>query len=231
MSKKPAVADSVFSEPQFQKAPPPHPDLAPTDSIWMEPIQSQAGAEKGQQLYHEWIRGQKAEQTPVKTWIRTLLLSLFAGPLAIATALFTGHPGAGILLIVVVGPLIEEIGKILLPLMVMEKNPVKFSCRLQLIVCAVAGGLVFSVIENFIYLNIYFPDAGPELIRWRWSVCVMLHSGCSLIAGMGIAKSWKESEQNTQPPKYETAVPLLITAIVLHGSYNFLALLMNPLFD
>lgn len=233
MAKKRTASDSVFSEPHFQDAvpAPSDPNLSPADSVWMEPGQSPEGAGKGQQLYETWILGQKAKQTFLSTWSRTLLLSLFAGPLAIFTTFFTGHPGAGILLLVVAGPLIEEIGKVLLPLMVMEKNPAKFRCRLQLILCAAAGGLVFSVIENFIYLKIYFPDAGAELIRWRWSVCVLLHTGCSLVAGMGLAKAWKESDQNLQMPKLDTAAPLMITAVVLHGIYNFLALWMNSVFE
>jgi len=134
-------------------------------------------------------------------------------------------------LLVVAGPLIEEIGKVLLPLMVMEKNPANFSSRTQLILCAVIGGLVFSAMENLLYLNVYIQDPPPELIRWRWTVCVFLHSGCSLLAGLGVSKSWKESVNKMQPPKIETAAPLMITAVVLHGCYNFLSLFLNTRFE
>lgn len=233
MAKKKESSNSVFSEPHFQEPPSfiPDQDKSPLESVWMEPLQSTTGAKKGKQLYRDWFLEQKSKQPLSKTWLRTILFSLLAGPLAIFTAFYTNHPGAGILLLVVAGPLIEEIGKVLLPLMVMEKNPAKFSSRTQLILCAVFGGLVFSAIENLLYLNVYIQNPSPELIRWRWTVCVFLHSGCSLVAGLGVSKSWKESVSKMQPPKFETAAPLMITAVVLHGCYNFLSLFMNTMFE
>ncbi len=230
MRRKHESPDSVFSEPHLQK-PVQRQDASPLDSVWMEPLQSTEDAARGRQLYRDWLLEQQSKQNPLKTWSRTFYLSLLAGPLAILTALFTQHPGAGILLLVVAGPVIEEIGKILLPLMVMEKNPAKFDSRIQLIVCAVTGGLAFASIENLLYLHVYIQDVTPGLIHWRWTVCVFLHTGCSFIAGLGLAKSWKESVSKSQPPQFETALPLIITAVVIHGSYNFLALFLNSVFE
>ncbi|MDF3128017.1 PrsW family glutamic-type intramembrane protease [Kiritimatiellaeota bacterium B1221] len=225
-----ASPDSVFSEPHLQ-APVKSSSSAPIDSVWMEPLQNPDGSAKGKQLYQKWFALEQAKQNPTRIWVRTLLLSLLAGPLAILTTFFTQHPGAGILLLVVAGPVIEEMGKVLLPLMVMEKNPAKFSSRMQLLACAVAGGLAFGCIENLLYLHVYIQDASPALIRWRWTVCLFLHTGCSFIAGCGLAKSWRESVSEMQPPKFESAMPLLLTAVIIHGSYNFIALFLNATFE
>lgn len=231
MSRKAATTDSVFSEPQFAGTGETRstPEEAPLESVWMEPVSGTHA--KGAQLYGTWLARQQSIHSTAGTWVRTFAYCLFAGPLAILSAFFIKTPGSGILLYTVAGPLIEEIGKILIPLMIMEKNPAKYRYGIQLILTAVAGGLVFAVIENLIYLHVYFPEAGPVLAQWRWTVCVGLHTGCSFLAGWGLAKSWKESLRTLRPPQLETLAPFLIAAVGIHGIYNLLAVFLNPLFN
>lgn len=226
-SPRKTSGDSVFNEPHLQQIPARGDREAPVDSVWMEPSQQ---AEGNPRPYADWYAAQKACTTLFQSWRLTLLLALIAGPLAVLSALFTQGPGAGFLLLVVAGPLIEEIGKIMGPLMVVERNPARFSTRSQILFCAVASGLVFSVIENVLYLKVYIPNPSAALVWWRWTVCVALHTGCSFIAGWGVAKIWSESDRTGNPPKLETGAPLLITAVVLHGAYNFLALMINSVF-
>ncbi|MGA0332971.1 MAG: PrsW family glutamic-type intramembrane protease [Kiritimatiellia bacterium] len=195
----------------------------------MEPLP--ASGLKGSVLYKEWYRKQKACHRPAAAWTRTVLFALLAGPLAVASAFLIEHPGSGILMLVVAGPLIEELGKVLLPLMTVEKNPARFTRKSQLLLCAVAGGLVFSIIENLIYLHVYLPDPGPGLIWWRWTVCVALHVGCSFLAGWGVAKCWQEADEREEPARLETAAPLLLVAVGIHGVYNLMATFLDPLFQ
>ncbi|MEX2607418.1 MAG: PrsW family glutamic-type intramembrane protease [Kiritimatiellia bacterium] len=220
--------DSVFDEPHMQQPPQRSNGETPIESVWMEPSQQ---ADGNPRPYADWYATQKTRTTLLSSWRLTLLLSLIAGPLAVFSAFFTQGPGAGFLLLVVAGPLIEEIGKIMGPLMVVERNPARFSTRSQILLCALASGLVFSIIENFLYLHVYIPDPSPSLIRWRWTVCVALHTGCSFIAGWGVTNIWSESDRTREPPKLETGAPLLITAVVLHGLYNFLALMLDSVFQ
>ncbi|MCC5849835.1 MAG: PrsW family intramembrane metalloprotease [Verrucomicrobia bacterium] len=226
-SSRRTSSDSVFDEPHMRQTSPGAKEEAPVDSVWMEPGRQADGQPNP---YAEWYEKQKAGTTTFASWRLTLLLSLIAGPLAVFSAFFTRAPGAGYLLIVVAGPLIEEVGKVMGPLMVVERNPARFITRGQILFCALISGLVFSVIENFLYLKVYIRDPTPLLIWWRWTVCVGLHVGCSLIAGLGVAKIWQEADQNRKPPKLETGLPLLITAVVLHGVYNLLAILLDRLF-
>jgi RsiW-degrading membrane proteinase PrsW (M82 family) len=194
----------------------------------MEPSQQLAGTPRP---YEDWYLQQKSRTTPITSWCCTLLLSLIAGPLAVLSAFITGGVGAGFLMMVVAGPLIEEIGKVMGPLMVVERNPARFSSRSQILLCALISGLVFSIIENILYLNLYIPDPSPSLIWWRWTVCVALHTGCSFIAGWGVGNIWAEADRTRNPPKLEIGAPLLITAVVLHGVYNLLAILLNSTFE
>lgn len=219
--------DSVFQEPHLRPPPPPliETDAPPLDSIHLEP-----GNSNSRDLYGAWLERSLREQSPLKAWTLTLLLSLIAGPLAILTAFFNSGQRAEFLLLVIMGPLVEEMGKIIAPLMVVEKKPARFTTAAQPIVCALMGGLVFAVIENFLYLKVYIPDPSPLLITWRWTVCVALHVGCSFVAGCGVAKIREQSLRERRPPRLETGAFLLISAAVIHGVYNFLALLIDPLF-
>jgi len=227
MSPSPKHGDSVFDEPHLNTSPDtalPE-DAPPLDSIQMEPSNL-----KKSDLYGVWLDKQLKQQSVPKSWARTLLLSLIAGPFAILTAFYNQPGGSEFLLLVIIGPLVEEMGKILAPLMMVEKNPTRFTSSVQPVVCALAGGLVFAVIENFLYLKVYIEDPSPMLITWRWTVCVALHVGCSFVAGCGVAKIYRESLRHRTPPRMEHGAFLIIASVVIHGVYNFLAILMDPLF-
>lgn len=230
--KPPSDPDTILNEPQYrQTVLPSTPSEAPLDSVWMEPSHQATGLTRGLHPYADWIQAELARHSVAGAWIRTFLLALFAGPLAVASVFLTRHPGAGMLMVVVAGPLIEEVGKILLPLMVMERNPARFTSSAQLIFCGLCSGLVFAAIENLIYLHVYFPETSAALIRWRWTICVALHSGCSLLAGMGVARIWQEAQLRYTPPKLERGAPLIFTAVVIHGLYNLVAVFLNSWFE
>jgi RsiW-degrading membrane proteinase PrsW (M82 family) len=97
-------------------------------------------------------------------------------------------------------------------------------------VCGAMAGLLFAVIENVLYLKVYIPDPSPALVLWRWTVCVALHTGCSLVAASGVARVRTTSLQEGAPPALEHGARRILLAVVLHGVYNALALLLDPLF-
>lgn len=225
MSRK--NARSVFDEPHLRSPGRRDQETPPVDSVWQEPTT------RGQRVhtpYAEWLETQKGRITESSAWWLTLGLSWIAGPLAVATALFKGGPGSMLLLVVVAGPLVEEIGKIMAPLMVVERHPLRFTRHSQILVCGFMGGLVFSVIENFMYLNLYIEDPSPAIILWRWTVCVALHTGCSLLAASGVVRMRATALAEGVPPAIETGAPRILLAVIVHGAYNFIALFLDPLF-
>jgi RsiW-degrading membrane proteinase PrsW (M82 family) len=125
-----------------------------------------------------------------------------------------------VLSITIFGPLVEEVMKVAGLLWIVEKRPFLFTSRLQIIICALCGGLAFAVIENFIYLNVYVPNPPESLVQWRWTVCTFLHCGCSLIAGMGLIRVWTVTMRDRVQPNITNAARYLILAMVVHGVYN-----------
>ncbi|WP_425397874.1 PrsW family glutamic-type intramembrane protease [Aeoliella sp.] len=197
--------------------------------VWDEPsLHSELAGEpdESQLTYSRWLEKNIAATSWAKSWLTTLAVAAAAGPFAIIGALFT-PPEAGIatsgglIAVCVVAPLTEEIMKIAIALWVVEKRPFWFKSIGQILFCALAGGILFGVIEILVYLNLYLPNAGPSLARWRWTVCVGLHMNCSFIAGVGLARIWYNTIRERHRPLLGLGMPWFFIAIVGHGLYKF----------
>lgn len=178
----------------------------------------------GVATYRDHLESGLRRTSLTTTWLATLIAALAAGPWAIFATLFSMSADTQGVAMVVVGPLCEEVAKVAIAFLIVERWPWLFRWRFQVLLAAVAGGLVFSVIENLLYLHVYIPDPEPWLVHWRWTVCVALHTGCSLIAGLGIARIWSTCWRDHQFPDGNHAIPFIAAAALIHGTYNFLAL-------
>ncbi|MGI9627234.1 MAG: hypothetical protein ACR2QM_10395, partial [Longimicrobiales bacterium] len=72
-------------------------------------------------------------------------------------------------------------------------------------------------------------DPTPALVYWRWTVCVALHMGCSLVAGLGLMRIWSRTVATLIRPDLARGAPLMASAIVIHGAYNTMAVAMESL--
>lgn len=254
MSRRPEKDPSVASEPHFQQrghrgddSSPETPGLQPDvghlaaddlaeHSVWDEPGVSPELAGKapvGAATYAAWLGERRAAATKGRSWAVTLLTALVAGPLAILGTFLGGSSSGvalgatGIMGVVVFGPLLEEVMKNASALWIVESRPYLFSSRCQIAICTLASGAVFAVMENLLYLHVYVSDPSPQLVRWRWTVCVALHMGCALVAGLGTMRIWQNTMQSLARPHLSQGAPYLAAAIVLHGTYNALATLLE----
>ena len=175
--------------------------------------------------YRRWLFENLETADPERGWRLAFLLMLAGGPWAILGAFYAG--GAGLLAIVVWGPVSEEIMKVAILATIIEFRPFRFTSRAQIHLAAMGGGLGFAIIENLVYLNIYIPDPDDTIILWRWTVCVALHVGCSLVASLGIARMWSRSLTEVERPRMAIAFRSVLIAIVIHGTYNGLALALS----
>jgi RsiW-degrading membrane proteinase PrsW (M82 family) len=237
--------DSIHDEPHFQNRfyaseQPEQPLRALSDeekaahSVWDEPGLSQPLAGETPQdaaTYARWLDERLRRVTPATSWATTILTALVAGPLAIIGTLVSGqNAGAaafGVLGAVLLAPLLEEIMKNASALWVVESRPYLFRSRWQIALCVLASGAVFAIVENLLYLHVYIDDPSPELVRWRWTVCVALHMGCALIAGLGTMRIWRHSVTRLAPPRLSIGAPYLLAAMILHGAYNAAATIME----
>ncbi len=199
-------------------------------SVWDEPVLDRALAPSRSPDgldYASWIERGRQRTTPVFTWVLTAAAILLAGPFAVFGAVTTsGETAFALLRLTVFGPLAEEVPKVGLPLLVVERRPYWFSSSTQILLAALGGSLAFAAIENLLYLNAYIATPSELLVTWRWTICVALHVGCSLLAGLGLTRMWRLIWQQHRRPRFGIATPWFVAAIAIHGAYNFGALLL-----
>lgn len=199
-------------------------------SVWDEPGLSRSLSGDVPEHALTWFSHftQMRESTSVRTsWLVTILTAIIGGPLAILGTLIEGVSQSGLLTVIAIGPTIEEIMKVALPLWIVEKRPWLFRSSTQILICCFASGLAFAAVENVVYLQFYIPNPSVSLAQWRWTVCVLLHSSCSLLAGFGVVQMWKSFQVEKTAPQISHAGTALLSAIVLHGSYNAMATMLE----
>jgi len=202
-------------------------------SVWDEPGISAtlSGAPRDEETYAYWFEQRRAETSWFKSWGTVFLISLAAGPWAVIGAFFNAYLGSSsfvaILSLVLFGPMAEEIMKASSSLYFVEKRPYLFHSTWQIALCLAASGLAFSVIENLLYLHVYIDNPSPEIVYWRWTVCVALHMGCSVIAGLGVIRMWRYTGKHLAKAPVSLGASWLAAAVVLHGSYNTFALVFE----
>ena len=223
---------SVEGEPHFGASRGrPAEDQRIDHSVWSEPGISAdlaGGPAPGDLTYAEWLELRRRQTSGARTWLITLGVALSAGPWAVLGALYgSGQTMVSILAIVIFGPVIEETMKAAIATYLVERRPFYFRSPGQIAVCLLAAGAAFAVLENLMYLLVYFPDASPGLIVWRWTVCTSLHMVCSLIVGLGLVRVWRDTWARRARPKMALMFPYMIGAVLLHGLYNGSAVVLE----
>ena len=233
---------SVFAEPWMQ--PGAHrgdpsdgasflvPEQASEDhSVWDEPGRSPAlsgDMPAAAVTWFRWYAQRRNETSTTHTWLVTIAVAAVGGLFAIVGTFFAQAAGGmPLVAVTIIGPTTEEIMKIALPLWLVERRPWLYRSGGQILVCAFASGVAFAVVENLIYLNIYIPNPSAGLAAWRWTVCVVLHGGCSTIAGWGVVRIWRQFRKNCRVPQMSDGAAWIIAAIVIHGAYNAAASLLE----
>lgn len=218
VNDSPVVDTNSFIRPEFDH------------SVWDEPGLSRSLSGEAPDHAVTWFSYylRMRESTSARTsWLITILTAIIGGPLAILGTLIEGATQSGLLTVIAIGPTIEEIMKVALPLWIVEKRPWLFRSSIQILICCFASGLAFAAVENVIYLRFYVPNPSVGLAQWRWTVCVLLHSSCSLLAGFGVSRMWQLFQAEKTTPQMPHAGTALLTAIVLHGSYNAMATILE----
>lgn len=203
------------------------------DSVTQEPHRI---AEEGAGLFSRWVNERRAKCSWLGTLGLTLLAGVIAGPFSFIGAMLSGsHGTTGILYIVLVGPIIEELLKQSGMIYLVERKPYRVIASWQFFLAAWISALIFASVENVLYIAEYArtmddPGRVASFATFRWNVCTGLHLCCATIAALGVRRVWKKQLETGQPADLSHGFPLIITAIVLHGVYNSGAMLFSDIF-
>ncbi len=223
--------DPLDRPTEFTENPAANDDEQVEHTVWDEPALSPqlTGPRPADSLtYAGWLERRIEETGFAISWTIVALAALAAGPWALIGALTGGGQSAfQFTMIAIFGPVIEEIMKVAVALWIVEKRPFYFQSREQILVCVLAAAFVFAAVENMLYLTVYVRDPSAQLVTWRWTICVALHMGCSLVAGLGLVQIWQATIDKHTKPVLADGAPYMVTAMVIHGIYNTFAVLLS----
>jgi RsiW-degrading membrane proteinase PrsW (M82 family) len=93
------------------------------------------------------------------------------------------------------------------------------------LLCALSG-VVFGVIESFVYVTLYVEDPSDEFIVFRFSVPLGLHAACSFLVGLGLNQhviDWAAGRSKLP----RASRNFFIAAVALHAAYNTIAFILS----
>jgi hypothetical protein len=132
---------------------------------------------------------------------------------------------AGLLSFVLAG-VIEESLKPAGIYIVLLKWPWALRGRLYTAAFTALSGLVFGVIEACVYVFVYFPDKGGDFVLYRFTVPLVLHTGCSFLFGLGIVPQLIDWA-NGLAKFPRVSRNFFIAAMTIHGGFNLTAVILE----
>jgi RsiW-degrading membrane proteinase PrsW (M82 family) len=162
----------------------------------------------------------------IKWWVLGPLIAVLGCIVALPGVFFQElQPGA------IVGffwavPMIEESLKPSGVYFLLAKWPQALPNRYFTASLAGLAGLTFGLMENLLYLEVYYPDHSHEMMIFRYTVCLALHTTCSFIFGLGINQKLLAAV-NGEIPLFSANKRFFITAMAIHGVYNFTAIMIE----
>ena len=158
-----------------------------------------------------------------------LCVALLGGVLGILGSLVSEIQRGGgfvILPIIIAAPMIEEGMKPAGVYIGLLKWPHALRNQLHVALLCALGGLVFGLIESWIYVNVYVDDGSDAFVRFRYTVPVAMHVICSFVYGWGVNRSiidWA----NGRGKVARSTRRAYIAAAVIHGTYNLMAIVLS----
>ena len=148
------------------------------------------------------------------------------GVLGVLGAIIQELSQGSLLVAFVAAPMIEEVMKPSGVYLLLVRWPKVLTSRIYTALLAAVGGLSFAVIENIIYLQLYFPQHTQTLMVFRYSACLTMHVVCSFILGFGINQKLLASARG-EIPLLKGNKKFFFIPMIIHSLFNIMAVLFG----
>ncbi len=173
---------------------------------------------EGEESYTYWVAERAKRVTRRSSWSAVLTALLAGVPLSIAGAFVAAQIAAQ--LFIGVAPLVSELTKIAGAWILIERFGYQIRSTRQIYVVTIGTALIVAVAQNIVYLTLFYAPAPIELILYRWVAGPILHVICTAIATKGLVGVWEASVAEHRQPVTTQAVPMIITAVLVHAAFN-----------
>jgi len=153
-------------------------------------------------------------------------MAALGGVLGVLGAIIQELSQGSLLVAFVAGPMIEEVMKPSGVYILLVWWPQVLTSRIYTAFLAALGGLSFAVLENIIYLRLYFPEHTQTLAIFRYSACLTMHIVCSFILGFGINQKLLASVRG-ESPLLKGNKKFFFTPMIIHSLFNIMAVLIE----
>lgn len=123
-------------------------------------------------------------------------------------------------------PIIEEALKPSGVYFLVAKWPQILPRRLYIASLTALGGLTFGIVENLIYLNVYYPEHSRLIVLIRYTGGLLLHTSASFIVGLGINSKLVAAVRGNIP-FFSFDKRYFIIAMSMHSAYNVAAVVLG----
>ncbi len=162
---------------------------------------------------------------PPLVWVT--LLALVGGAAGVLGAMYKEATAAPMLVIVLVGPAIEEIMKPIAVVFLLDKRPHWLRGPGHTLAMAVLGALVFATLENLMYIFVYAPQFGAGYRVYRFTVCTAMHVGATGVFAVGLGKMWRHIRDKGGHFDIDVCFRYYVAAVAIHAAYNTVAVILS----
>ncbi|MDY6912248.1 MAG: PrsW family glutamic-type intramembrane protease [Chloroflexota bacterium] len=167
---------------------------------------------------------------PLKWFILGPLIAVGGGIFGIFAASYQESGFGWYILPFVAAPIFEEAIKPCGVYWLLAKKPQALPNQKYIAFLAALAGLSFALIENLLYLEVFFPEHNHAMVVWRYSVCILVHVSCSYTVGFGINQkliAWVRGEV----PFLQGNRRFFFIPMAVHSLYNISAFLIETRFE
>ncbi len=169
--------------------------------------------------------------SPVVVYALAFLLAVGGGVLGIVGAFVQEMQASSgfsaILLAFLGGPIIEEALKPAGIYIALVRWPQVIRGGLFVALLAAVSGVVFGLIESFVYVSFYHPEGGDDYVTFRYTVPVALHALASFTVGLGLTPrliDWAAGRIVDVPAR---ARNMFLAGVGIHAAYNITATVLS----
>ncbi len=167
----------------------------------------------------------RSTRRPWRLWV--WLIGLLGGVGGTLAAILEESTHGVWLMVVLVGPAIEEICKPIAVVFLIYKRPDWLRSRGEVVAMSLLGAAVFATLENLVYVYVYAPSVGPGFAMFRFTVCTTLHLTATAVFAVGLAKMWRKARERGGGFDIDVCFRYYVAAVVIHAGYNITVTVLN----